>query len=298
MSTGIGNWINENTPGFNDRKKPEGNPLIEDGTDYRDEYFQETVFWLHDIGLKQDEKTGVPGFLSGTIAGDAWEAYANLKNAKTFEAILGGIEVGVTGYDACYDPFGFAGDLIAGWMLTHAEPYRKVLDAFAGNDNMVQAYSVTWSKIAKELTDMSVTWKSGVEADIATWTGQAGDAYRSRAGDLIDQIAGAGGIAASLGETMDIVSKIVKAFRKLVQDILTSLVGALIGYTIELALTACTAAPHVVSAVLLRFGRDSMKISALLTEMAGAFKDVHTLAQAVTAVIYAVLGKQNQPEQA
>lgn len=298
MSTSLGNWLNENTPGFDDRKKPENNRLIADGTDYREEYFQETAFWMHDVGLKQDEETGLPGFLSGTIAGDAWEAYANFRNGKTFESITGGIAVGVTVADAVIDPFGFVGDQIAGWMLTHVEPYRKVLDALAGNDEMVEAYATTWENIATELTTMSTSWQSGLEADIATWTGSAGDAYRSRATDLIDQIAGAGGVAATLGEIMHTVSQIVKAFRKMVQDILTSLAGALIGYSIELAATLGAAGPHVAAAAIARIGRDGLKISTLLLDMAKAFKDVHTLTQAVVAVIYALLGKENQPAQA
>ncbi|MET8876594.1 hypothetical protein [Nocardia sp. NPDC004604] len=43
--------------------------------------------------------------------------------------------------DAAYDPFGFVGDQIAGWMLTHSEPYRKILDAMGGNDEMVTGYA-------------------------------------------------------------------------------------------------------------------------------------------------------------
>ncbi|BDT95224.1 hypothetical protein IFM12275_52000 [Nocardia sputorum] len=298
MSTRVGDWLNEHTPGFDDRKKPENNPLIADGTDYREEYFQETVFWMHDIGLKQDEETKLPGVLSGTIAGDAWEAYANFKNGKTFESITGGISAGASIADAVVDPFGFVGDQIAGWMLTHVEPYRKVLDGLAGNDKMVAAYSASWHRIAKELTGMSDSWQKGLESDIATWTGNAGDAYRNRATDLIDQIAGAGGVAATLGEIMDTASKIVKAFRKMVQDILTSLAGALIGYTLELAASLGAAGPHVAAAVIARIGRDGLKISTLLLDMAKAFKDVQTLTQAVAAVIYALLGKENQPASA
>ncbi|WP_068057264.1 hypothetical protein [Nocardia xishanensis] len=145
---------------------------------------------------------------------------------------------------------------------------------------------------------MSETWKNGLEKDIATWTGNAGDAYRNRATDMIDQILGAGGVAASLGEAMQIVADIVKTFRKMVQDILASLLGALIGYTIELALTLGGGAAHVIASVYGRFARDGFKISMLLVEMASAFKDVNTLMQAVMGVINALLGKQNQPQTA
>ena len=174
---------------------------------------------MSDVGLAEDDETGVPGVAKGTIVGDAWEAYSNLQKQDTFAAITGGIALGVTAVDLT-DPFGFVGDQIAGWMLTHAEPYRKVLDALAGNGEMVKGYSDTWMEISKELTGMSSTWKTGLDKEIATWTGKAGDAYRNTAGELTDKILAAGGVAAGLGATMKTASEIVAAYRKLVQDIL------------------------------------------------------------------------------
>ena len=66
----------------------------------------------------------------------------------------------------------------------------------------------------------------------------------------------------------------------------------------ELAVTALAAAPHVVYAALKRFARDGLKISMLLKDMVDAFKDVHTLAQAVTAVIHALLAPDEEPQPA
>ncbi|MEU4345171.1 hypothetical protein AB0H00_28605 [Nocardia sp. NPDC023852] len=294
MSTGIGNWLNENTPGFDDRPKPKNNPLIAEHTDYREEYFQEDVFFLSNVGLAKDNETGVPGVVKGTIAGDAWETYSNLRKGDTLNAITGGIALGVTLKDVPGDPFGFVGDQIAGWMLTHAEYYRKILDGLAGNGEMVKGYSDTWMNISKALTDMSGTWKTGLERDIATWTGSAGDSYRNRAAELTDKVLAAGGVAASLGATMKTASEIVAVYRKLVQDILTSLAGALIGYTFELTVTALAATPHVIYSVLARFARDGLKISMLLRDMADAFTDLNTLTGAVTAVISALLGPEEQ----
>ncbi|MEV6323827.1 hypothetical protein AB0M45_21925 [Nocardia sp. NPDC051787] len=292
MSTDIGNWLNEHTPGFDDPKKPEGNPLLKEAaTDYREEYFQEDVFFLSKVGLASDD-SGVPGIVQGTIVGDAWEVYANLQNGDTFEALTGG--VGVSAAVAGFDPFGFVGDQIAGWMLTHVEPYRRTLDGLAGNNEMVEGYSKAWMKISTELTGMSGTWKKGLAEDIATWTGKAGDSYRSTATDLTDKILAAAGVAATLGATMKTVSEIVAAYRKLVQDILTSLAGALIGYTIELAVTALAATPHVITAALVRIARDGLRISMLLADMLKALKDVHAFSQAAAAVIHALLGPDEE----
>ncbi|MBF6213059.1 hypothetical protein IU433_27090 [Nocardia puris] len=202
-----------------------------------------------------------------------------------------------TVWEAFSDPFGFAGGQVAGWMLTHVEPLRKTLDALAGNDEMIAAYSETWGNIAEELTEMARNWDTGLKADISTWTGDAGDAYRYRAGDLVDQIGGASGAAASMGEAMELIANVVKAFRKLVQDILSSLLGALIGYTIELAVTFGAAAMHVAAAAQMRIARDGVRVSMIVADMGKALLDIKPLTEAVGAVLNAILGKENQPGQ-
>ncbi|MFC9895444.1 hypothetical protein ACFVMC_17320 [Nocardia sp. NPDC127579] len=288
--TAIGNWLNENSPGFNDVEKPENNRLLEGAknTDYREEYFQETLFGYSNIGLNKDEETGVPGVLDGTIAGDAWEVFGNLSSASILTSATGTISVVVTAVDAFYDPFGFVGDQIAGWMLSHFEPFRKTLDAMAGNGDMVDGYATIWSNIGEELTKMAESWKTGLTNDISTWTGKAGDAYKATATELIDKIAAAGGVSASLGKAMTLCGELVTAFREAVETIVGSLLGALIGYTIELAVTLGAATPHVVSAVLARLARDAVKISMLLTKMAQAFTDTQMLTAALDAIIAAI----------
>ncbi|MFQ6396704.1 hypothetical protein ACLMAJ_24980 [Nocardia sp. KC 131] len=286
--TEVGKWINENTPGFDDQAAPENNKLIESGTDYRDEYFNETLFPFHNIGLKKDGK-GVLEVLGGTVAGDAWTAYSDLRSANIADAIFGGIGVGLDIEEAVTDPFGFVGSQIAGWMLEHLDVYRKTLDALAGSPDMVGAYAKTWTNIATELVKVSTEWKTGVEQDISTWTGASGDAYRAKATDLIDHTSAAGGVAAAMGETMTKTATIVKAVRTLVGDIVASLVGALIAYTIELACTLGAATPAVIAQVMGRFARDGFKIATLLAKMGDAFKDLSGFAKVIGDAIVKLL---------
>lgn len=280
---------------FNDQEAPE-NKLIVDGTDHRGEYYQEDVSWLHDVGISSNDD-GIPGVLDGTIAGDAWEVVSLWNKDDKVQSILSGVGVGTAVSDAFVDPFGFAGDQIAGWIMTHVEPLRKVQDELAGNPGMVEAYAASWMEISKELTTMSSNWKSSVEQDIDDWTGQAGDAYRLRAKNLIDQISGAGSVAAGLSTTMETTSKIIDAFRTLVQDILTSLAGALIGYTIELAVTVGIGAPHVVAAIMARLARDTAQMSVLLTKLATTILDVGALSGALRSVVEAILSHGQEEEQ-
>ncbi|WP_280445184.1 hypothetical protein [Nocardia brasiliensis] len=296
MSTRVGNYLNENMlgVGLDDAAKPENNDLIADGTDYREVYFQETLFPFSKIGLTKDDETGVLEVLKGTIAGDAWEAYANVRGANLLDGILGAGGVGLDIEEAVTDPFGFVGSQIAGWMLQHVEPYRKVLDGLAGSPDMVKAYAKSWENIATALTGVSTDWQAALQADTASWNGAAADAYRARAAEMTDHINAAGGVAASMSEVIGKAQKIVEAIRNLVADILASLAGALIGYTIELALSLGAAGPLVAAQVLQRIGRDGLKITKLLADLRSALADLMPYVQQIGGVILKLLQPKDE----
>lgn len=290
MSTQIGKYINENvlTVGLNDAPKPENNPLIVGNSDFRDEYFQETLFPYHNVGLSKDEN-GVLEILKGTTAGDAWQAYSDLKGAKTLDAALGGVKLGLDAHEAFTDPFGYVGGQIAGWMFEHIEPYRKVLDGLAGNPDMVEAYADSWGEISKALTGLTGDWQKALQTETADWTGAAADAYRRRATEMTDHINAAGGVAASMSELLSKAKEIVGAIRGLIGDICASLAGALVAYTLELVLSAGAAGPYVAAAVLQRIGRDGVKITALLIKLRKALADLMPYVQQIGGVILKLL---------
>ncbi|MFI7000908.1 hypothetical protein [Nocardia sp. NPDC050175] len=295
MSTQIGKYINENMlgVGLDDDAKPENNDLIADGTDFREEYFQETLFPFHHVGLSTDEN-GVPEILKGTTAGDAWQTYVDLQGANLLDGLLGGGGVGLDVEEMFTDPFGYVGSQIAGWMLEHVEPYRKVVDGLAGNADMVKAYADSWANISKALTGVSTDWQTAVQTDTAKWTGAAADAYRNRATEMTDHINAAGGVAASMSEVIAKTKEIVGAIRGLVGDILASLAGALIAYTLELALTLGAAGPLVAAEVLQRIGRDGLKITKLLAELRGALTDLMPYVQQIGGVILKLLAPKEE----
>ncbi|MFI6169522.1 hypothetical protein ACIBCN_22260 [Nocardia sp. NPDC051052] len=295
MSTQIGKYINENMlgVGLDDDAKPADNDLIADGTDFRDEYFQETLFPYHHIGLSTDD-SGVPEVLKGTTAGDAWQTYADLNGANLLDGLLGAGGVGLDVWEMFTDPFGYVGSQIAGWMLEHVEPYRKVLDGLAGNADMVKAYADSWANISKALTGVSTDWQTAVQTDTAKWTGAAATAYRNRATEMTDHISAAGGVAASMSELIAKAKEIVGAIRGLVGDILASLAGALIAYTLELALSLGAAGPLVAAQVLQRIGRDGLKITQLLAKLRSALADLMPYVQQIGGVILKLLAPKEE----
>ncbi|WP_431972429.1 hypothetical protein [Nocardia sp. bgisy134] len=278
---------------FNDQPVPE-NDLIDKGVDHRTQYYQEDVSFLSNVGLAGDEELGGIGVTKGTLAGDAWDIYGNIRAGNIGESVFGAAGVGASIAEAITDPFAFVGGQIARWMFEHIEPMRQALESLAGNPTMVEAYSTSWFEISKELTGIGEAWKTGLTTDISTWTGSAGDAYRNRANELIDKISTAAGLAAGL--SMDLVSKWVDIARTLVRDILSSMIGAAIGYTIELAVTAGAAAGHVIASALRRFARDSLEISVYLKDLAKSFMDLKTYREPAAKFMAHLMGMDEEPE--
>jgi hypothetical protein len=283
MANQVGDWLNESLPGMGDEAAPEGNPLIAEGTNFREQYFQETLFTFSNIGTAGEE--GPWGVLEGTLAYDAWKVVSDFNKGEGLDAAFGLVDAGITVVAAWADPFGFAGSQIAGWMLDHCEYLRRTFDALAGNPEMVEAYAQTWTKIAEELTAIGGDWQTSIDQDIAAWSGETAIAYRNYAATSIDHIKAAGAAAAGLAAMTEKASKIVEAVRTMVYDILVALAGALIGWTIELGLTLGTAAPVVAFAAVSRITAESVRISVLVAKLGKALTDMAPFRDALLTIV-------------
>ncbi|MEV3962674.1 hypothetical protein AB0M34_17520 [Nocardia sp. NPDC050193] len=251
---------------FDDAAPPD-NDFIDDESHHSNAYSQEDVSWLSNVGLEGDEETGGLGVLKGTVAGDAWDIYGNLRSDNTGEAVFGAAGVVGTAVEAVKDPFGFAGTQVAKWMLEHIEPLRQAYEELSGNPTIVEAYSSSWQAISTELSTTKAQWQRTIETDINTWSGSAGDAYRNHAAEVLTAIDTAAAAAAALGELMDKASKIIAIVRDLVRDIIAALLGAAIGYTIELAVTAGAAAGHVIASFLAKLAKSSLDTMTYLKKL-------------------------------
>lgn len=293
MANQVGDWLNENLPGFGDEAAPEGNPLIAEGTNFREQYFQETLFTFSNVGLHGED--GPWGVLEGTLAFDTWKMVSDFRKEDYLGSAFGLADVGLTAWGACTDPFGFVGSQIAGWMLEHVEYLRRCFDALAGNPEMVEAYADTWTEIAKELTAIGAAWKTAVDQEITSSSGETATAYRNYAATAIDRIEAAGAAAACLATMTEKAQKIVDAVRTMVQDILVALAGALIGWTIELGLSLGTAAPVVAFAAANRITVESVRVSVLLTKLGMALKDMTPVRHALAAILDEITGSEEAP---
>ncbi|WP_327149705.1 hypothetical protein [Nocardia sp. NBC_01329] len=268
-----------------DDAAPPANELIDNSSHHSNTYFQEDVSWLSNVGLEGDQKTGGLGVLKGTAAGDAWDIYGNLRNADYGAAVFGAAGLSASVADAVKDPFGFAGTQIAKWMLEHIEPLRQAYEELSGNPTIVEGYMRSWQEISNELSTMKNNWLSTIEKDISTWSGSAGDAYRSHTEEVLIGIDTAAAAAASLSKQMELASKVIAIVRDLVRDIIAALLGAAIGYTIELAVTAGAAAGHVIASFLAKLAKSSLDTMNYLKKLKDVIYSFGTYREPLTKVL-------------
>ena len=294
MASEIGEWLNEHHPGFDDEAPPEDNENIADGTDYREEYYQEDLFLHSNIGL-DGEDDGPPGYFEGTLVEDAWKVFTDLQSGTVVDATLGAMGVVTTIADGLKDPFALIGSQLYSWMLEHVEPMRKTLDALAGSPDMVEAYANSWTNISEELTSIGADWQAALDADIASWSGHTATAYRTYAAGLVDQLGAAAGVAASLASMTEKASKMVDAVRTLVSTILSDLAGALLSWTVQIAASVGTAAPAVAAQAAGRIATESAKISVLVTRLLDVLKDMAPYKEALQSILFTLLEPEEEP---
>lgn len=290
MSNSVGRWFNETplpTPGnmiFNDEEAP--NELIDDGTDFRNEYYQEDVFPLSNVGKPHKDEEGEwdLGVLEGTIANDLMDlkdvvsnlrdgdVLAILKNVETVETIVG--LRGATPSDLAGLYYG----QLLGWMIEHVEPIRKSADGIFGNPDMVKAYAQSWVNIRDRLAEVAIDWVSKVATGTGDWRGESGDAYRQRAIQLITRIAVLGYVADGLEATTSQMEKIVEISRDEMLAILVDVYTAGIEAAVKLAMTLGTGAGKIIFDYLKEVAKAVVKMGIAFHRMWEALQELKDLA--------------------
>lgn len=256
------------------------NDLIADGTTVRSQY--DSLDKALDgeapgIGDVYTKGSSDAGWLGGTYLSDAVSIVGDIESGNWAQAALdlGGIGLSVAA--AASDPIGFVAGQLFSWMLEHVEPLRGVLHALVGSPEMVKAYSESWENIERELVDVADEYQKKSGSDTERWRSGAGDSYRRKASDTVDLTKSVANSAAGMKSASAKMSEVVGTIRSLVQDLLSSLAGALVSYAIELAGSLGTAAPVVTEQAITRIAATSTKMSRLVKELTDAVAGLGSL---------------------
>jgi RHS repeat-associated protein len=185
---------------------------------------------------------------------------------------MGSVGTALDALSMAMDPFGAILAAGVGWLMEHIGPLKSALDALAGNPDQIKANSETWANIAKELGSIGDDLVSMANKDTASWTGQAGDAYRQRAADLSALLGSAkeGSEGASSG--VKTAGEVVAAVRSLVRDIIAELVGHMISWALQVVFTLGIGLTWVVPQVVAAVAKTASQIASITTKLVKALK--------------------------
>lgn len=220
---------------------------------------------------------------SGLIS-DGADLCAAVEQGSWLQGGMAGVAFAVDTAAMVSDPLG---SLIAaglGWLMDHLSPLNDWLEDLTGDADEVRAFSQTWANVATRLDECGRALSSKVQSDLAELAGAAADAYRALTGDTIDHLGAATGWAGAISTGLQVAATIVQVVHDLVRDTLAQLVGSIISWVAELALTVGLATPVVVEQVATRVASLARRLASSITDLVGSLRSLGHLLESLRAL--------------
>jgi hypothetical protein len=212
------------------------------------------------VAEPEDDTTAITGI--GLLeAGQA--ALDGINNGDWVEAGLGVVGAGLEALGVYMDPVGTLASYGVGWLIEHVQPLQDMLNDLAGTPPVIRAYARTWQNIGEGVERAAGDLETASRDRTVGWRGGAGDAYRARAGEVVDALRGASRVCSGVGAVVTIMGEVVAAVREFVRDLIADAVGRLVVWGLELLVTGGAAAPVV-----------AMQATSLVAKYAAKIADV------------------------
>ncbi|WP_410589492.1 hypothetical protein [Amycolatopsis sp. lyj-23] len=173
------------------------------------------------------------------------DAAATLTDARNGDWGNLAMDVGTDALDllgAAMDPLGTLASAGVGWLIEHISFLKDGLDKLAGKPESITAKAVTWTNIAKQLTETAEAYEQKAKGVSESFSdcGSA-EAYQRTAESYVGVLRGAASHAEGASTAMNIGAALVGTERGLIRDMISSFVGELIVKALAaLAASWCT----------------------------------------------------------
>ncbi|WIY02017.1 hypothetical protein QRX60_49840 [Amycolatopsis mongoliensis] len=178
-------------------------------------------------------------------AGIFSDAASTLTDARNGDWGNLAMDVGTDALDllgAAMDPLGTLASAGVGWLIEHISFLKDGLDKLAGKPEAVTAKAVTWTNIAKQLTETAESYERQAKKVQQSFSdcGSA-EAYQRTAESYVTVLRGAASHAGDASTAMNVGAALVGTERGLIRDMISSFVGELIVKALAaLAASWCT----------------------------------------------------------
>lgn len=265
------------------------NPLVDDGTDLRNEYdvFDNPLnaiggaamlLPLNPASLLIGAATGQFDNMGGDSAGDVaynlskgtalqtvGDVATQIEGGDWASAVTSTIGLGVDIAAAISDPIAAVAGQLIGWMLEHVEPLRLILHQLSGEPSMVEAYGQTWQNIGNSLAGDQAECAQAFTEETTEWTGASKMAYTVKLAQTLTEMSAAARASFALEKASMQMAQVVSGVRAFVRDLLAGLAGSLVSAAIEAAtvVLAPAAVKSIIQGIAKAFFQASNAIAAL-----------------------------------
>lgn len=117
-----------------------------------------------------------------------------------------------------------------GWLTSYVQPLQDVVDRMAGLSSVIQTFADGWQRAATGVEQVERSLERAVSTGVADWHGEAGDAYRARAAEVVAALRGVAALATATGTGARGMGETAAQARQSAGELLTDLVQRLISY--------------------------------------------------------------------
>ncbi|HEY2059087.1 MAG TPA: RHS repeat-associated core domain-containing protein [Amycolatopsis sp.] len=195
-----------------------------------------------------------------------------IKSGDWASVAMGAVGTALDALSMAMDPFGAILAAGVSWLMEHVGPLKEALNGLTGNADEIAAQSQTWANVAKELESVGQDLDAMVKADLQSWTGPAGDAYRQRTQDTVALLQSAQKGCEGASSGVKTAGEVVGAVRTLVRDIISELVGHMISWALQVLFTLGIGMVWVVPQVVAAVAKTASSIASVTTKLVKALK--------------------------
>lgn len=190
----------------------------------------------------------------------ATSLYTSIEEKDWVDAALSGVAVGFDLAATISDPLGSLFAAGIGWLIDHLEPLKGWFDDLAGNPEAVTAHAGTMLNVSGYLSELRYELESGAQSKIGHMKGKDIEAYLKHVEEQARALGVLSGTARGLSVGIEGAAMLVGFVHGLLRDALSQIVGAILSYLAELAITLGLATPLVIE-------QASTRVSALVAEI-------------------------------
>ncbi|THV40805.1 WXG100 family type VII secretion target [Glycomyces buryatensis] len=163
--------------------------------------------------------SGIGEEIAGVVTG--------IQEGNWVDASLAGLMTGLEGVATFLDPLGTITSTGVAWLMEAVGPLREFLDDIAGDADILTAHAQTWANMAAEVLAIKDELDAYIDDDVADWSGEAANAYRTKMDYNVEGTDGLASLCAAMSAATEGAGTLITVTRELVRDLIAELVSTL-----------------------------------------------------------------------